>query len=79
MKKFDLAVVTGSYQKNGEDKKKYKNIGLMIEDGDKRYILLDRTLNPAGVPSDRETIMVGIYEPKAKSSHVPDGDMEDPF
>jgi len=67
-KLYDLAVIVGSYtNKNGEEKKRWKNIGSVIQtkDGGK-VILLDRTFNPAGVPVEegRDSIMVSMFEPK---------------
>lgn len=66
-KTHDLVVVTGTYKKDGIDKKRYKNIGVMMED-DKggRFIMIERSFNPAGIPykEGSESIMVSLYEPK---------------
>jgi len=67
-KLYDLAVSVGSYtNKIGEEKKRWKNIGSVIQtkDGGK-VILIDRTFNPAGVPVEdgRDSIMVSMFEPK---------------
>lgn len=67
-KLYDLAVAVGSFTtKSGEEKKRWKNIGSVIEtkDGGK-VILIDRTFNPAGVPVEagRDSIMVSMFPPK---------------
>jgi hypothetical protein len=72
-KKYDLAVKVGSYtDNNGATKNRYKNIGALMTGNDGgEYILLEKTFNPAGVASDRESIMVSLFKPKDsnQSSH----------
>lgn len=72
-KLFDLAVVVGSYQQGGETKFKWKTVGALIEGkGNKQYIMLDRTFNPAGVPDMEgrggDQIVMSLFEPKERSS-----------
>lgn len=67
-KLYDLAVVVGSYtNRNGDEKKRWKNIGSVLEtkDGGK-VILIDRIFNPAGVPVEdgRDQIMISMFKPK---------------
>jgi hypothetical protein len=67
-KLYDLAVAVGSYtNKAGEEKKRWKNIGSVVQtkDGGK-VILIDRTFNPAGVDVEpgRDQIMISMFEPK---------------
>jgi hypothetical protein len=67
-KVHDLAVVVGQYQKDGQTKNRYQNIGVMMEtDTGGRFILLDRSFNPAGVPYDAargNQIMVSLFDDK---------------
>ena len=73
-KKYDLAVKTGTYQKDGDTKNKYLNVGAIMEKDDGgTFILLDRTFNPAGVPNpdDRENFIISMFEPKSNDS-MPD-------
>ena len=68
-KAYDLAVVTGSYTDNtGTQKNRYQNIGVVLQKDDGgKFILLDRSFNPAGTPYDAgkgNTIMVSMFEPK---------------
>ena len=64
----DLAVKTGSYQdRDGNTKGRYKNVGSLMESDDgSKFILLDTTFNPAGVPNpdNRDNVLISIFELK---------------
>lgn len=66
---YDLAVVVGSYEKNGETKHRYQNIGAMMQEDDGgKFLLMERNFNPAGVPHDPSkgnSILVSMFEPRA--------------
>ena len=67
MKKvYDLAVKTGTYQKNGETKGRYQNIGSVMEGDNGQFIILDRTFNPAGVPNpdNKSSVIVSMFAPR---------------
>ena len=67
MKKiYDLAVKTGTYQKNGETKGRYTNVGSVMEGDNGQFIILDRTFNPAGVPNpdNKSSVIVSMFAPK---------------
>lgn len=64
---YNLAVVVGSYVKDGKDKNRYQNVGIMMENNDGgRFILLDRTFNPAGCPNpeNKDKVLISMFEPK---------------
>ena len=42
-KVYDIAVKTGEYQKDGQTKGRYKNIGVVMKGDDGSFIILDRT------------------------------------
>jgi len=70
-KLMDLAVKTGEYtNKEGAVKGIYENIGAVMESDGRKYILLNRTFNPAGLPNpdNRSTIIVSLFEPRGKES-----------
>lgn len=66
MKKIkDLAVKVGTYEKDGQTKNRYMNIGAILEKDDGgKFMLLDRTFNPAGVPNQdgKNTIIVSMFD-----------------
>lgn len=66
-KTADLAVKVGTYEKGGETKGKYINVGLVLKDDDnKTMILLNRTFNPAGVPNPegKDTVIISKFDVK---------------
>lgn len=68
-KKYDLAVVVGSYPdpQTGVNKNRYQNIGTVLEKDDGgKFILLDPLINLAAIPrgQGRDMIMVSMFEPK---------------
>lgn len=74
-KLYDLAVKTGTYtNKNGEEKGRWLNVGaVMLSDDGSKFIMLQRTFNPAGVPdlSGRggESVLLSMFEPKDKDDN----------
>ena len=60
-----ISVIVGQYEKDGQMKNRYKQVGkvLVNDDGGEMY-LLDRTFNPAGCPGDRDSIILYRFEPK---------------
>ena len=89
MKKiYDLAVKVGSYTtSSGEDKGKYVNVGAVLQKDDGgKFIIINRTFNPAGVPNpeNKDTIIVSMFAPKQKDAApapdpMPAGDEEIPL
>lgn len=70
MKKlFDMAVKVGEYEdQHGRTKGRWKNIGVVMEGKDGPFALIEKTFNPAGVPTQdgRDTIIVSFFKPKEK-------------
>ena len=89
LKKYDIVATVGTYIKNGETKNRYKNVGAVIEKDGKPFILLDKIFNPAGLPGDKESVLLSLYAPKEKdsdynqglrtkgSSYVPESNLND--
>ena len=65
-KVYDLSVKIGTYEKDGAEKGRYQNIGVMLEKDDGgRFIILESWFNPAGVPHEAgKGIMVSMFEPR---------------
>lgn len=61
----DLTVKVGEYQKDGQTKGRYVNIGVLMEKEDRsHFILLERTFNPAGAPNpeNKQSVIVSIFK-----------------
>lgn len=60
----DIAVKTGEYQdRNGNTKGRWQNVGaLMKNDDGSVFIMLQRWFNPAGINSDRESILLSCFD-----------------
>ena len=67
-KEYDLTVKIGTYQKDGETKNRYMNIGSVMKGEHGPFIIMDRTFNPAGVsnPENRESLIVSMFKVKPK-------------
>jgi hypothetical protein len=66
-KTYDLAVKVGSYtDSQGNEKGRYENIGAVMEGDKGPFIMLKKTFNPAGVNTDRDSILVSMFEPKGR-------------
>lgn len=68
-KKYDLACKVGTYEKNGETRNSYKNVGLILEnDEGKKMVMIDPTFNFAAVKREdgKDMVMVSMFEPKEK-------------
>lgn len=72
----DLAVVTGTYEKDGHTKKRYMTIGALMSTSDGgQYILLDPLVNLAAVPRQegRDRVIVSLFDPKESTEHPSGG------
>lgn len=67
---YDLAVKTGTYTNaEGDEKGRYLNVGaIMQKDDGGKFIFINRTFNPAGVPNpnDRDNLILSMFEPKPR-------------
>lgn len=71
-KKFDLAVKTGTYEKDGQTKNKYQNVGVIMEGDKGPFILLNKTFNPAGIQDGKESVIISMFEEKPKDENPDD-------
>ncbi len=68
-KTHDLTVKVGTYEKDGEEKGRYENCGMILKDDDnKKMILINPRFNFAGVKLDegRDLVIVSAFEIKEK-------------
>ncbi len=68
-KKYDVVAITGTYQKDGQDKPKYQNVGIVAEKDGKFYL----KLNTVGVFHDDGHVIqwFNLYVPKDKQQQAP--------
>lgn len=73
-KVYDLAVKVGEYtDREGKTKGRWQNVGaVMANDDGGKFIMLDRTFNPAGVPNPdgRSTVLLSMFEPRAENGQA---------
>ncbi len=70
----DLAVVVGSYQKDGQTKNRYQNVGQVLRnDQGEEMMMLSRFFNPAGVPykDGSDSIIISQFDPRDKDQGAP--------
>ena len=71
-KLYELAVKTSTYTDNtGKQKGRYDKVGVVLEGQDGPYILMSRTFNPAGINSDRDTILISMFQPRDEQGRAP--------
>ena len=64
MKKvYDIVVKLGSYEKNGETKGRYENIGSVMKNDKGSFLILKRTFNLAGVPNpeNKDSVIASLF------------------
>lgn len=71
---YDLAVKTGEYKNGqGETKSNWLNVGAVMEKDDGgKFIMLERTFNPAGVPNpdNRSNVLLSMFVPKDRDGQA---------
>ena len=81
-KKYDLAVKVGEYNKDGQTKSRYQNVGALMDGPNGEFILINKTFNPAGVPSlpDSDKIVISLFASKEGFTRVDSSSNDDiPF
>jgi len=69
----DLCVVVGTYEKDGQTKKRWQTIGALMEAKDGgQFVLLDPLVNLAAVPRDdgKDRVMVSLFDPKGDNKPI---------
>jgi len=79
----NLAVKIGSYtDRSGKERGRWHNIGSVMEDTNGgKFLLLDRTFNPAGVPNpdNRDSVIVSIFDIRDKDDNGNQQDGDSPY
>lgn len=66
-KTHDLSVVVGEYKdRDGNVKKRYQNVGALMEGDNGPFIMLAKWFNPAGIQDSRggESLLVSCFAPR---------------
>ena len=64
---YDICVKTGSYtNRDGETKNRYQNVGAVIQGDNGPFMLMERWFNPAGVDTDRDSVLLSLFKPDSK-------------
>lgn len=78
----DLAVKIGTYEKDGQTKGRYENVGSVFQDDNGgEFITLKRTFNPAGVPNPdgKDSVIISKFAVKENDApaqaSAPDGEI----
>jgi hypothetical protein len=82
MKRYDVVVKVGEYQKDGSTKARNKTIGAVMENRNGGlYLLLDRSFNLAAVPVDgnRDSVLCSLFEPRPMQGQPISNDDGIPF
>ena len=61
-KTHDLCVKIGTYEKDGEEKNNYLNVGFVAEGEYGEILFLSKMFNPAGVPGQEAYINIPIVK-----------------
>jgi single-stranded DNA-binding protein len=72
-KTHDLAVVVGEYtDQQGQTKKRYQNVGALMQGDNGPFVMLAKWFNPAGVPDARggESLLVSCFEPRQRQGNA---------
>ena len=68
-KKYDIVATIGTYtDQNGEQKRRYKNVGAEMIGENGPFLLIDKTFNPAGLVQDpnKDSVLLSLYEPQER-------------
>jgi len=62
----DIVAAVATYtDRNGNEKKQWKNIGKLLRNDNGEFMVLDRTFNPAGMPGDGD-VFLSMFDPKPR-------------
>ena len=66
-KKYDVVAITGTYQKDGQDKARYQNVGMVIEKDGKFYLKMNHLVT---IHDDGHTVnFFNLFTPQPRQSN----------
>lgn len=81
MIKYEIVATTGTYtDRDGNEKRRYEQVGHVHTHDGRAYITLKATFNPAGLPRKEgdDRVFLNLFEPKEKAKpaeQAPDDDI----
>ena len=83
-----LMAKVGTYQKDGQEKGEYVRIGVIMQNDNGEYALIDPAVNLAGVAfkqrvngvgkSDSDSVIASVFEDQAKQQAPSNNNFDDP-
>ena len=64
--KYNVVARVGEYEKNGETKARWQNVGVVMETDKGPILLLEPWFNPAGVPRDGDKVLLSLFPPNER-------------
>lgn len=69
----DIVAAVDTYtDRNGNEKKRWKNVGKLLRNDKGDFLVLDRTFNPAGMPGDGD-VFLSLFDPQQKDGQQSQG------
>lgn len=66
----DIVAVVGTYQdRDGNEKKQYRNVGRLLRNDNGEFMVVDRTFNPAGMPGADSQVFLSLFNPRPRDDH----------
>lgn len=64
--KYQVVARVGEYEKNGETKPRWQNVGVVMQTDKGHILLLEPWFNPAGIPRDGDKVLLSLFEPQER-------------
>lgn len=75
MKQYDVVAVTGEYTNSqGEIKKRYQNVGAIIDKGNGPFLVLEKWFNPAGLDKPILSLFAPNFDNAKQAQNQPADD-----
>lgn len=62
--KYNVVARVGEYEKDGETKARWQNVGVVLQTDKGHILLLEPWFNPAGVPRDGDKALLSLFPPQ---------------
>lgn len=66
--KYEVVARVGEYEKDGQTKSKWQNVGVVMQTDKGHILLLEPWFNPGGLPRDGDKAILSLFEPNEGGS-----------